>query len=148
MDDPELVAYDRARTRVIEAESGIVDAKSRSDTDLTTARIELAEAHTELDTATGPLEPLVAKAWDNNVGDVQAAKSEVVAAVTEQVRVELECGNAARARQPTRPVLSVQEIARCRDAEAATGRARQALDDTRARFKAGVTVEQIVEADT
>lgn len=132
--DPRFEAYAAARQAVLDAQA---------ERDLAA----LDAAHRALRQAEAPVAVELAVAWDDNVQAVQDAKTFVAVAATEQARVERETAEAARARTPTggRPVLTANEVSYCNDAEAATDRARQALADVQARFKAGVTAEQLEE---
>jgi hypothetical protein len=82
-------------------------------------------------------------AWQSNIDAVQDAKLRVLAAQRERAQIEVECGNAARARHSTRPVLNSDEVARVREAERKVVKAREAVAAAEATFKAGVTAEQI-----
>jgi hypothetical protein len=82
-------------------------------------------------------------AWDANIAAVQEAKAALTEAMREQARVEVEAGTAARARNPSYPLLNAEEFEACQAAAAASDAARQAIADAKATFKAGVTVEQL-----
>ena len=87
-------------------------------------------------------------AWQENVNTVQAAQQTVADLVREQARIEVECGTAARARNPSYPLLNAEEFDRVRTAAAATDAARQAFVAVQQTFKAGVTGEQLEAAAT
>ena len=93
--------------------------------------------------ATTPIAVEVQAAWDANIAAVQAAKVAMIDAVRKQAAVEVECGNAARARNPTYPLLNVDELDRCHEAAAVTAATRKALEEAQDLFKAGVTADQL-----
>lgn len=133
--DPKLRdAYTQARQAVLVAKLG-------DPPDL--AAVEAARERFEA--ATAAVADLVEAAWDRNVQAIQDAKTAFVEARREQTRVEVEAGNAARARNPSAPVLTVDELDRCRAAAAATETARETVTAAELTFKAGVTGDQLDE---
>lgn len=124
-------AYAAARQAVLDAQAGDPDPEV------------LAAAHRRLVEATAPVADAVQVAWDANVEAVQAAKAAVIEATYDQARVEVEAGNAARARNPFAPVLSADELDRCHEAAARTTATRQALVEAQVLFKAGVSADQL-----
>ena len=93
--------------------------------------------------ATSPIVGAVQAAWDANIAAVQAAKVAMIDAVRKQAQVEVECGNAARARNPGYPLLNVDELDRCHEAAAVTAATRRAVEEAQELFKAGVTADQL-----
>lgn len=86
-------------------------------------------------------------AWQRNLDAVTGAKAAVLEARRAQARVEVECGSAARARDPRWPVLSEVERDLITAARAAVWRAVEAHERALARFKSGVTADQLGGVD-
>jgi hypothetical protein len=84
------------------------------------------------------LTPKQQAAWDANVAAIQDAKSVVAAAISARAAVEVECGTAARRRDPIHPVLNEAEVAQVIAARDAVVAARAAVTAAQATFKAGV----------
>jgi hypothetical protein len=128
--DPRFQAYATARQALLNAR------QSSNSAALAAAQEGLAQAEkavrVELDLA-----------WDANIAAVQEAKAALGEVMREQARVEVEAGTAARARNPSYPLLNAEELEACQIAAAASDAARQAIADAKATFKAGVTVEQL-----
>ena len=70
----------------------------------------VAAAEARLLAVTESVDDAVQAAWEANLDAVQAVKVALIEAVRAQVTVEVECGNAARARNPIAPVFSVDEL--------------------------------------
>jgi hypothetical protein len=127
--DPKLEAYGRARQAVLDAQDAIP--------------AELDAAHKALRLAEAAVADKFEAAWQANIDAIQTAKAVLTDAICEQARIEIECGNAARARNPVRPVLNVEEVNRVTAARVAADEAREAIGEAQQMFKAGVTVEQL-----
>jgi hypothetical protein len=107
----------------------------------------LAVAYERLRTAEEAVRPELDAAWERNRKAVQDAKARVRDARRAQGRIEVEAGNAARRRNPVRPVLNQAEVEQVAEAAAATQAALADLEAARRRFKDGVTVEQLEAAE-
>lgn len=123
--DERFTAYAAARQALTDAEQAAADARR----DFAAAE---AACRAEVDAA-----------WSANLSAVQTAKAAVQAAKRAKATVEAEVGDAARSRDPVRPVLNVDEHARLQAAVAEVTAATEALGAAEATFKAGVTAEQL-----
>jgi small-conductance mechanosensitive channel len=147
-------AYERARERVLVAQvamsSAFEEHRQRpgapaddEPADVTEARRQLHEASEALRATEADVADELDAAWQRNRQAVTDARQAVMAALREQARTEVESGNAARARSLTFPVLNEDERRRVLDARASTAEAKQRHDEAIARFKEGVTAEQL-----
>jgi hypothetical protein len=138
--------YGRARQAVLDAQAAVAAAPARPDEPSSLEARALAAALEQLRIAEASVADELEVAWQANLDAVQAALATQRAALLDQARVETECGHAARQRHPRRPVLNDAEVARIGEARAAVTAARAAVAEAKARFKAGVTTDQLVTA--
>lgn len=137
-------AYARARDRVLAAQAEMPDGyKPIEGEEPPPEAVELADAHRELVEATEPVAAEVEAAWRANIDAIQAAKTAGRDAMRRFAEIEVEAGNAARKRNPVRPVLNADEMARVEAVQAEIAAAREAMQTAEVQFKQGVTAEQL-----
>ena len=128
------------------AYGALIAASKRHDAQPTEANQQaLTAAEERLRAAEKPLAAEVDTAWEANVAAIQAAKTAVAEAVAERAVVEAEVSTSALGRDPVRPILNAEELARVDVAVTAVREARDTVTAAETAFKAGVTPEQIEE---
>lgn len=111
---------------------------------VTEARSSLASAASQLREAEGVLpDGLLDAAWEANRRAVQEAKQARTEALRRLGKVEARSGDAARSRDPKRPVMSSAEKASIDAAVRSYQATDEALTTAVAIFKGGVTAEQL-----
>jgi hypothetical protein len=137
-------AYKRAREKVLIARLAQPAPFRQADgEDLPPEVAAVIAAEDEMRVAEAAVADELQVAWDRNREAVAAAKTAIVDARREQARVETECGKAALRRDRRHPVLNGAERAAVAAARAWVGVVVEAHLEELARFKDGVTIDQL-----
>lgn len=135
---PNYVSYGAARQGFIQAQARVIGSPADEQ-----ALSALAAAEARLREEEQSILVELGLAWDNNIAVLADANTAFAEARQALTVLEIETGNAARARNPSFPVFNADELAALEAANAVVEDARGVVTEAQQAFKAGVTVEQL-----
>lgn len=135
--------YARARKHLRDAQTVAVEVTG-DDVASAQAAGDLSAAEKSMRDAEDKVRVDFDRAWEANRQAVQDASAAVDAAMKHRLEVESEVGEAAAREQ--RRFFTKDEMSRCWQAREGWLAAKDALEQAKERFKAGVTAEQLAEA--
>jgi hypothetical protein len=135
---PNFAPYGAARTALLQALARVKETPADQQ-----ALAALATATERFRQEEQPILTEIGQAWDNNVTAIAAANQAFAQARQALTALEIQVGEAARARNPTHPLFTDDELTQLQAADAAVEDARAAVVEAKQALKAGVTVEQL-----
>lgn len=139
--------YARARQAVLDARDKIPGQfrQENFEEEIPPEVVALRQAEDRLRQAERDVAEELDRAWQRNQRAVAESKKSVIDLLRRQAKIEVQCGTAARMRDPRHAVLNAGEVAAIREARDAVVAAREEHVRTIRQFKEGVTPEQLVD---